>query len=132
MPTDSMVVRWMERSVNLFDVCFGPDFQVRKNNGEETVSVASLYLKWAVKLSLKGHVDVENALFIFVIYCRPTVSLPLFAVERSAAFALPFRVEGIGTTFQTLHLLQHPMRGGLDMPWLKMRRYVLRVKQLQR
>jgi hypothetical protein len=134
MPPDSVVGRWTDGPVKLLGVWFGPDLQVDKNWGEVTSRVAHLTQKWAErKLSLKGRAEVANAYIASVIYYRLTVvPCPPPWLTKLERLLFRFLWKGRVPLVRRSICCQHPLRGGLGMPWLMMRRHALRLRHLQR
>jgi hypothetical protein len=133
MPSDGVVGRWTDGPVKLLGVWFGPDLQVDRNWDEVTSKVVSLTQKWAGrKLSLKGRAEVANVYIASVIYYRLTVvPCPSSRLTRLERLLFRFLWGGRVPLVRRSICCQHPLRGGLGMPWLLMRRHALRLRHLQ-
>ncbi len=134
MPSDSVVGCWTDRPVKLLGVWFGPDLQLDKNWDEVTSRVASLTQKWAErKLSLKGWAEVANTYIASIIIYRLTVvPCPSPRLTRLERLLFRFLWKGRVPLVRRSICCQHPLKGGLGMRWLLMRRHALRLRHLKR
>ncbi len=133
MPSNSVVGRWTDGPVKLLGVWFGPDLQLDRNWDEVTSKVASLTQKWAErKLSLKGRAEVANTYIASIIIYRLTVvPCPSPRLTRLERLLFRFLWKGRVPLVRRSICCQHPLKGGLGMPWLLMRRHALRLRHLK-
>ena len=133
MPASGDFCRWTKGPVKVLGVWLGPDLQVEKNWDEAACRVANLTQKWAErKLSLKGRAEVANAYIASVVYYRLTVvPCPKTHLTRLERMLFRFLWKGQVPLVRKSICHQHPLRGGLEIPTLMMRRHALRLTHLQ-
>jgi hypothetical protein len=84
------------------------------------------------KLSLKGRAEVANAYIASVIYYRLTVvPCPFAWLAKLERLLFRFLWKGRVPLVRRSICCQHPLSGGLGMPWLRMRRHALRLRHLR-
>ncbi|MCP3653585.1 MAG: zinc-binding domain-containing protein [Herbaspirillum sp.] len=127
------VWRWTEGPVKVLGVWFGPDLQVERNGEEVEIRVAILIQKWAErKLSLKGRAEVANTYIASVVYYRLTVvPCPKIILTKLERMLFRFLWKGQVPMVRKSICCQLPLRGGLGMPSMLIRRHALRLAHLQ-